>query len=84
MVLAFQRGKADRRVLQRRDQRELAGELLAEGFLVVGDGSPGFLLRLAVVVAGQLLDRGGEDRGQHGDVRGQERPQARVWSGAVP
>jgi hypothetical protein len=34
-------------------------------FFVVGGAGPGFLLRFAVVVAGQFLDRGNEDRRQH-------------------
>ena len=52
-----------------------AGEPLAELLLVVGGAGPGFLLRLAVVVAGQLLDAGGEDRRQHGRIRREKRPQ---------
>ena len=52
----LQRGEADRRILDGRDQRQLSGELLAERLLVLGGRSPGFLLRLAVIVAGQLLD----------------------------
>ena len=76
MVSALQRGKADRRVLDGRDQRQLSGELLAERFLVLGRRRPGFLLRFAVVVAGQPFDRGNEDRRQHRNVRRQKRPQA--------
>ena len=41
---------------------------------VVGGAGPGFLLRFAIVVAGQFLDRGAEDRRQHRRVRRQERP----------
>ena len=76
MVGALQRGKADRRVLQRGDQRQLAGEPLAE--LAPRRRRPlaqASLLRFAVVVAGQFLDRGDEDRRQHGHIRRQIRPQ---------
>src|SRR5581483_6784871 len=42
---------------------------------ILGGGGPGLLLRLAVVVAGQLRDRGAEDFGQNRRVGRQERPQ---------
>jgi hypothetical protein len=53
------------------------GELLAETFLVVGDRDPCLLLRLAIIVAGQLLDAGDEDRRQHRRVGGKKRSQGR-------
>ena len=75
VIGAFERGEADRRVLHGRDQRQLPGEALTELFPLSKRG-PGFLLRLAVIVAGQLLDRGNKDRRQHGRVLGKKRPQA--------
>ena len=71
MVGALERGKADRRILHRGDQGQLTGELLAELFLVVGRRRPGFLLRLAVIFAGQFLDGGNEDRRQDRRIRRQ-------------
>ena len=84
MIGALQRGEADRRALDGRDQRELLGEPLAERLLVLGSLRPGCLLRLAVIVAGQLLDGGNEDRRQHRRVRGEIRPQRRLWAAPVP
>src|ERR1700682_3445799 len=79
MIGALQRGKADRRILQRGDQRKSAGETLAELFLVVGGAGPGLLLRFAVVVAGQFLDACCEDRRQYGRVFAKEWPQGGFW-----
>ena len=79
VILALQRGKTDRRILQRGDQRQFAGEPFAELVLVVGGAGPGLLLGLAVIIASQLLDRGREDRRQHRRIRGEEWPQGRFW-----
>ena len=54
-------------------------KLRGERLLVVGGRGPGLLLRLAVVVAGQLLDAGAEDLGEQRRVRRQERTQARSF-----
>src|SRR6266566_8089189 len=79
MVRAFQRGKADRRILQRGDQRQFAGQPRAECRLVVGGAGPSLLLRFAVVVAGQLLDRRDEDRGENRRIGREVRPQRGFW-----
>ncbi len=77
MIGALQRGEADRRILQRRDQRELTRKTLAELLFVIGGAGPRLLLRFAVVLAGQFLDAGCEDRRQHGRILRKERPQSR-------
>src|SRR5262249_44235562 len=74
MILAAQRGKADRRILHCGNQRQVGSEPAAE-LLVLGQRRPRLPLRLAVVVAGQILDRRGKDRRQHRHICGQERPQ---------
>ena len=81
--LPFSDGKADRRILKRGDQREFAGQTLAERLLVVGDAGPGLLLRLAVVVAGQLLDGGGKIAASTGVSAGRN-GRKRVWGASVP
>ena len=48
---------------------------LAERLFILGSRGPGFLLRFAIIVAGQLLDAGNENRRQHGRIRRQHRPQ---------
>ena len=45
---------------------------------------PGFLLRLAVIVAGQFLDGGDEDRRQDGRIRRQALAAAQVLVTPVP
>ena len=67
-----------------RDQRQLAAELLAESCLVIGGGGPGFLLRLAVVLVGQILDAVAEDFAQQRRVRRQKRPQREFGMRAAP
>src|ERR1700722_15835097 len=79
MVGPLQRGKTDRRILQRRHQREFGSQTLAETLLVLGGAGPCRLLGFAVIVAGQLLDAGGEDRREYGRIRRQERPQRGFW-----
>jgi len=79
MILALQRGKTDRRILQRGDQRQFAGQPLAELLLVIGGAGPGLLLGFAVILIRQLLDRSHEDRRQHRRIRREIRPQGRFW-----
>jgi hypothetical protein len=74
VVGPLERGEADRRILQRRDQRELAGQTLAECFLILGDTGPCLLLRFAIIVAGQVHDGRSKDRRQDGNIRRQQRP----------
>ena len=52
-----------------RDEGQASGEPRAEGRLVVGRGRPGRLLRLAVILARQLLDARLEDLGERGTHR---------------
>jgi len=75
MIGALQRGKSDRRILYRGNQREFTGQPLAELLFVVSGAGPRLLLRLAVVVAGQFLDGGDKDRRQHGHILAEERSQ---------
>src|SRR5665811_863543 len=77
-VAAGERGEADRRAGQRGYQRQMAAEPLAEGGLVIGGGGPGLLLRLAVVIGGQLLDAGAEDFAQQRGVDREIRPQRQL------
>ncbi len=79
MIGALQRGKSDRRILQRGDQREFGGQPLAELLFVIGRAGPGLLLRFAVILAGQLLDRGNEDRRQDRRIGREKRPQSGFW-----
>src|SRR5664279_1506883 len=59
------------------DDENQFGQRLAELVFVVGSAGPGLLLRLGVVLPGQLLDRRDKDRGEHRRVLGKERPQRR-------
>ena len=53
----------------------------AEFFLVVGGRRPRFLLRLAVIVGGQLLDAGAEYLRQQRHVGRQHRPHGELFPG---
>src|SRR5207248_6558358 len=68
---------SNRRILQGRDQRQLTGQALAERVFVVDGSGPGFLLRFAVIIAGQFQHGRSKDRGQNRRIRREERPQRR-------
>src|SRR5207302_11160482 len=72
-----ERGESNRRILQGRDQRQLTGQALAERVFVVDGSGPGFLLRFAVIIAGQFQHGRSKDRGQNRRIRREERPQRR-------
>ena len=78
-----ERRKADGRARVRGDERQLTRKPHAESFLIVGGRRPGFLLRFAVIVSGQLLDAGAEDFREQRHVRRQHRPHGEVclWVG---
>ena len=61
-----------------------AAEPLAEGGLVIGGGGPGLLLRLGVIVAGQLLDAGAEDFREQRQRPPAETAAARAWDAPAP
>ena len=53
-ILSASEAKPTGGAAERRDQRQLAGKLCAEFFLIVGGRGPRLLLRLAVIVGGQV------------------------------
>src|SRR6185312_2319494 len=75
LVLTLERGEADRLAVERRDERQLAAELGREIRHIVGRSGPRFLLRLAVVVAGQRRDGFAEDLRERRGVVCEEWPQ---------
>src|SRR5262249_40211104 len=62
------RGKPDSGAAIGRHQCQLVRELGAECFLVVSGGSPSLLLRFAVIVGGQFLDRRAKNLGEQRHV----------------
>src|SRR6185437_15445988 len=78
LVLAFERGEADRRSLQRRDKRQLPRKLAPEATEVIRNGRPSLLLGFCIVVAGQLLDAVAKDFTQQQRIRRQERTQCEL------
>src|SRR5262249_40867076 len=76
MVSTLERGKTNRRGLQRRHQSELLAEVRAETLLIIDRRHPRLLLGLGIVVSGEFLDALDENRSEHRCVRRQKWPQA--------
>src|SRR5207245_6717352 len=69
---------ADRRAVDRAEQGQSLGEPRGERRLIVRAGYPSLLLRLAVVVAGELGDAGAKDVREQRRVGRQKRPQRKL------